>query len=294
MVINKILGFVWSLIAVVLLCILIFGLRGKGLKVFRYKGGNLIETGNPYSTDIFDADNINSLSIDLLSESLTVKSHNEDCLKVELYCTEDTAPAINVENSVLSVISKRAKINIHGIINNRKVVIYVPNKKQFENVDINLVSGSMHIYDLKAENYKSNSVSGSSNFDECKFDTMNITQTSGSLHLINTDSKNIEADCTSGSIHIDGTYEEMDLKSSSGSVNVNLEKPLVKNSSIVSTSGSLHLNIPSKSNLKIEYKTNGSYKNSITGTSGKNGTETMGNGSVNLFMKATSGSIHID
>jgi len=272
--INKFLGFIWTLIAVILLFILISGIRGRKFHFFNFGKSFTVEQGALYSTDIFDADNIESVKIDLVSEALVIKGHNENVIKVELYCNEATAPSVDEENSVLRIQSQKKVVNV-GMMN-RKVIVYIPYNKNFTKANISLVSGSMHIDDLVCDKFDSNTVSGSTHFENCTFDEMSLHQTSGSLHIDQTITKALAVDCTSGSIHI------------------NLKNPLTKDSSITSTSGSIRFNIPKNSNLKIDYKSNGSYRNSFTGTSGKSGTEIMGSGDVNLFIKATSGSIHID
>lgn len=289
--INKFLGFVWSLIAVILLIILVINIRGKR---FNIKNGKSIIQGSLFSTDIFDADKIDSLDINLVSESLNVVSHNENVVKVELYCTKETAPVVDLNNSVLSIKSyKNRKINVH-MFENHRVIVYVPYKRQFSGANVNLVSGSIHIENLDCKTMKCNAVSGSTHIDDCNFETASFGNVSGSMHLSNSSSETLDIGCTSGSVNVDGSYDGINIKSVSGSVNTRLNKPITKNSSIVSTSGSINIGMSGNNDLKIEYKSNGTYKNSITGTTGKSGTDVMGSGAVNLFLKATSGSIHIN
>lgn len=290
--INKFLGIVWSGIAIVLLVILIMAINGKKGNFWRLNRNKSVELGTLYSTDIFDADKIDELDVTLVSESFVLKPHNEDVVKVELYCNELTAPTIDLNSSSLTIQSSKKKINV-GMMN-RKVIVYVPYNKKFARASIALVSGAMHLTDFDCDTFESNSVSGSSNFENCNFGNIVTQQISGSLNIRNSTGKNIETKCASGSIHITGSFDGLDLKSTSGSVHVTLDKPLEKDSAVESTSGSIHLGFPKNSNLKIEHKSTGSYRNSITGTTGKNGTDIMGSGDVKLYLKATSGSIHID
>ncbi|MBQ5384244.1 MAG: DUF4097 family beta strand repeat protein, partial [Treponema sp.] len=100
---------------------------------------------------------------------------------------------------------------------------------------------------------------------------------------------------SSGSIRLGGAIGKMDVNVMSGSVHVNLSEALTGDSKVHSVSGSVNLSVPHDSNLGIKYSTmSGSYKNQITGASGKKGTDMIGNGSVKLDLSATSGSIKIE
>jgi len=300
---NRLLGFIWILIAAFLIYILVAKIT-TGKKLFKHNGlvinkglvidSSSIGTAELYDTQIFPADKFDSFDISLTSESLFFEESSTNDVIVELYGTEETAPVIDVEGKTLSVESPSIK---HSIINlgGRKVIIKLPKGYIAKSVDIDLSSGSTHITNCNFEILESKNSSGSVHIDNCKMNKAEVVSHSGSVNVNNCEIPVADLNSTSGSVRANGVFEKLKVHAVSGSVRVDLNKPLKEDSEINTTSGSVHITLPSNSDLKIKYAvTSGSYHNSLTHNSGKRGTDQIGEGGPTLEVGTTSGSININ
>jgi hypothetical protein len=67
------------------------------------------------------------------------------------------------------------------------------------------------------------------------------------------------------------------------------------NCEISAVSGSIYLNLPKQSGFNVNYDLgSGSYHNHLTGLDGKKGSETVNAGGPTIYVKANSGSVHVN
>lgn len=300
---NKIMGVLWLIIAVFLTFILFAKMKSSnswknsGLMItFNGKSGEDGKSGNSenlYDTLTFSVSEVNDIDIDLISESVYVEAADDNKITVELYCTEETAPAVQIIQNVLKIEDKKNKA-INLSFGKRKVVVKVPKTFELNEIEISTSSGSIHGEALTASNMDCHSASGSVYFNQCKTDSMDIKSSSGSVHLSNCEIDDLECSTQSGSIHMSGIIDKAEVRAISGSIHAELSEPLKLNSEFQATSGSIKLNIPNNTNMNIKYSVgSGTYKNDISGTTGKKGTDTIGNGGPNVELRTTSGSIKV-
>lgn len=284
---NKIIGILWLLLAAFCLYILISKLnRTPNIKFFSFANPKLLETKT------FTKEEIKNLDIKLISEGLEISTSDDNTVYVELYCQQDSKPTVKLNNNTLSIESIK---NVSKIMEYRKVVVKLPADIKINETNTSLTSGSLHINNLSCNELNIKNSSGSVRLNYVTTQNTNIINTSGSIHFDDCTLNNVSAKTTSGSIHISGNYEMVNLNSTSGSIHGDFYKALSKDSSFAASSGSIHVNFPSDANFKSIYNvSSGTYRNSITGTSGKTGNEQVNKDGPVLNFRTSSGSISIN
>jgi len=323
---NKILAIIWILIALLLSVVLFAKLTNRSLRNHNtvnvnteldIGGIHISKFSKSFSAELqdtltFDASDIQNFDITLSSESLYIQTGSGNKVTVELYCPTDLLPSVKLERNTLRIDSAPVKVRINT--SGCKTVVTIPSKMDISKANLNVSSGSIHLDGLEGTNLNAHASSGSVHADNCDFDTFKTQSSSGSVHVNNCTAEDAEIHSSSGSVHIDnctfdklkgtassgsvnanGEFEQINLSSSSGSVRADLRKELKYDSSMQSTSGSIHLNIPSKSAFTVRYNTtSGTYRNSITDCRGKRGTDVVHGGGIELDLRTTSGSISIN
>lgn len=257
---------------------------------------------------------IKTINAELSSEAVTFEKTSDSEIKVCFMGNwTDITPHADLNNGELKIYTDKRR-NILSV-SKRSVKILVPAyKNDFSEIKCEIASGSIHVNGFASDEFELytasgsiklsdctaretdvNSASGSITFENCNFRKAEVKAASGSLHFTDCSIPYIEAKSASGSIHISGSYDGMDIHSSSGSIHADLEKPLVNDSYFDSSSGSIYINLPKNSNFKLKYKcSSGTMKNEFTGADGKSGTDVYGSGNPLIEAYTTSGSIRIN
>lgn len=298
---NKIMGFIWVIIAVVLT--LLFGVV---LKNNGFSGIPKISIGSNSSSSKelslkeasnhqnFEVSSICNIKLALVSEAIRIEKNSGSKLEVELFGAEAYLPTVSLKGNTLEIEQKHKGIKFMDF-SKRTVVVKIPDGKEFEKVDLNSVSGSIKIQGLNCRTCDINAVSGSVNVSDSNINKLDLNAVSGSVKLDEVECENLDVNTVSGSIKLCGNFGKFDVNSTSGSISVDSDGNLEWNSSVNSVSGSIKVNIPSSTNANIIYKTrSGSYSNGITGTSGKKGEECLNGGGCKLEVTSSSGSIRIN
>jgi len=242
---NKINSLVWFLVALFLLGVLLRSLSGKDWRNFRFwtwfsKSDSAIGKTESNSWDdsisdedfiiyTFDSDEIENLDINTVSETLKViSSPDQDDIKVCIQNKADVRSIFNVSKKGSTLVLERKKNNkiyIHGF-NELEVLVKLPDNI-YSFAQINSVSGSILIEDLKARKTEVNNVSGRIEIENCegKLKTGNVSgRTVISLDKLK---NNITAESVSGKIEINLPEESdftADFETVSGSVKADFEK----------------------------------------------------------------------
>lgn len=316
---NKIMALLWILIAIFLTGLLVWKLKGTSgnnnfiphISISNGSAGIGIAQAPLLETKVFDATEFNAIDVDLSFESGRIEKSNSNKVEIEIYSSEDNPPTVDIIDNTLKIKSVRSQ---KPIFESRKVVIKLPEGINVNDCDIRSASGSLHINDFSTESMDAESASGSVHLTNGHYSSLDVKSSSGSVNLNNItadkadlksqsgsvncsdcDFLDLEARSTSGSIRFEGKADKIDLQSTSGSVHAQLANALNADSEIQSTSGSVYLKVPANSNLDVKYSViSGTYRNSITGASGKKGSEKVNAGGPKLELRTTSGSIHVD
>ena len=250
----------------------------------------------------FDVEDISELSLELISESidLTKSSDNFIHVRVSSSLPEAERAVPRIKDHVLEIKRNKPKTRFFTFYAFKESVeVAIPEslmlKKDFL-IQAFSTSGSISMSDMSASEIFAYSTSGSiraKNVNAKKFD---FKSTSGSVKVEDSSCKNAALHSTSGSIVFEGSANEADLRSTSGSVNaVFLEMPK-KDSRFASTSGSVRLSLPENEGFDFHYSTiSGSVRNEFTDFRGKkSGVNRYKDGGIAFDLTSTSGSVRIE
>lgn len=294
---NKMLGILWIIIAICLTLLLASKLKNKSNSFISISKNKIEYDGfkaNVSDSYEFNKTDFNMVDIKLSSENLHIQESSDDKVHVELYTPEEFKPKVSIIENTLKIEPCDKKVHIMGIVN-RRVVVKLPKGIEITDIDLDVTSGSIHIKDMNFNSIDANSTSGSVHVDNCVFGAAELKSTSGSVNINESKIDKLEAKSSSGSIRANGNFEKIELTSSSGSIHAEVYNKLTGDSELRSSSGSIHLRIPSDSGFISKYScVSGNYHNSITGTNGKKGNETVNGGGPKIELQSTSGSIHIN
>lgn len=296
---SKVLGAVWILLALVMCVILLASLiGGKNFMfgLFKSKGSDVALKNVPASESTFFAPSeISSIDVDVSSHSVFLERKDVKNIAVILDGNEKRWPSVYITNGVLKIVDER-KFSLFDGFSTHKIIIELPNSFEPSELDLKNSSGSLSMVNIKTPSIDCSCSSGSVSLENCESNDVDLKCSSGSIKIAGSTIKTLDCKSSSGSIKLEGSFDSIDANVTSGSIKAELKSPLKERSSLKSVSGSLHLSVPDESSLGIKYSTtSGTYKNSKTGVSGgKSGTDRIGNGDIELELKATSGSIRVE
>ena len=174
----------------------------------------------------FGANAIDNLAFDLSSENLKIKeTYDTSSIEVEIYCNyKKYIPEVSVSGSTLYIDSVRKGVSFFpdptGL--SCTVVVYLPQKKDFDEISIKATSGDINIERAISakEEIKIEATSGDITSEKGLFaDTVKLSATSGDIDLFNIDADEFKVTCTSGDIDVKKfTGESGSLHSTSGDV----------------------------------------------------------------------------
>lgn len=211
-----------------------------------------------------------------------------------------------VEDDTLKIKNK-SKSNINFKLNNMDenyIKIYVPKDADFQEIDIDNVSGFIFLESLNVKNLKVNSTSADIELDNVKSEKLVVKSVSGYISTSDLTSNHINYSSTSGDMKFENITNSTDgveeISSISGSIDISDSS--LQNSTIKTTSGKINIDsskvegLTAKSvsgsiNMKGEFlKTT-----SLHSTSGKILLDTsIPKSEYNYDISSSSGSIHVD
>ena len=204
-------------------------------------------TPNLLKKEQFGAGAISNLEFNMAWEDLEIKeTMDSSSIDVEIYCNyKKYAPDVSVSGSTLYIESTRSSTSFFSTPTGLscKVMVYVPQKKDFDEIAIKVSSGEIDILrplSAKSE-IKLTASSGDITSEKGLFaDTVKVTASSGDVELYNIDADDFKTQTSSGDISIkkftggtgsvsatsgtiqieDFASEYAEFKSSSGSISV--------------------------------------------------------------------------
>ena len=195
----------------------------------------------------FGASAIENLYVDLSWEDVTIKeTYDVTSIEVEVYCNhKNYAPEVSVSDSSLYIDSARKRTGFFTTPTGLSctVIVYVPQKKDFDEVSLEVSSGEINVEKILSAKSKISLTSSSGDIDSEKglfADKVIVKCSSGEMELYNIDADDFYAESTSGDIEIkkftggtgsvkatsgeikieDFASEYAEFRSSSGSISV--------------------------------------------------------------------------
>ena len=219
---------VLSLIIVILVGVLVYGLKNKINFNFTIKKAELIYDEN--INEDFEKINVETKSLDVKF----VKSQSDE-VNVKIYDKKNNDATVNVDNNTLNIVSKNES-NCFGFCFNYKseIVISLPEKDY--DVIINGTSSDISS-EINLGNVDIKLTSGDIKLNETNI--CNIKVKSGDVNINNVNKLDLES--TSGDVKIGSINESLNIETKSGDININ-ELNLNTNSKINVTSGDININ----------------------------------------------------
>lgn len=291
---SYIIAAIWILIAVLLCGVLVHGLRGSDSQwnIFNigsiFRGLDVIPGDTEVIETSYSVDSIKDVDVELVSSSfnMTVSTVDKVQVKISTNLPEEKRPVAKLNGSTLEIHTPKQLGNNNWLNNYRtRVEVSVPasfNTSSYaasREIDIDGVSGSVNLDNIKAAD-------------------IDIDVVSGSVVLSDIDAKTVETDTVSGSVNINGKLDGVAVQTVSGSINVKTSTVPSSKCAFEAISGSIRFTLPENDGFFLSYSSvSGSTSNEFTGfvsdRKSKSGTNTYKNGDLKISAGTISGSIRI-
>lgn len=295
---------IWSVVAIYLTGLLIYWTTsGSGRismwSVIKHDSADMTVA----SEHNIPLEGIKSINLQFRSENIIIKETDERDIKIVQLALDklDKEELITVNNISGNLEVKHGKLRPRiiffgfGFIS-QNIEVYIP-KNYNNDLFITSSSGSNKIYNQTLRNLTIKQTSGSTKMEEVKAQNIKVDLTSGSFKGDNIIGENLDSKQTSGSIKLNGEFNSINLRTTSGSSTLECNKMPEKINAEM-TSGSSKIYIPENDGFKLQYnKTSGSIKSDfdLTGFDSQNrsGNVSYKNGGSEFYIKTTSGSVRI-
>jgi len=263
---------IYVVIAIVCITLLIGGLTGmfvgfKGFKGFKGLNLNPVRTTGGFDDSAYtvsssgeiDAREINRINVDWVSGSIKIEEY--DGSTVKFY--EDSTSSLDtdyrmrylVKDGILSIRFAKGDIFNIGVFTTgqKNLVIKVPKNISLDKLNVDTVSAPVEIERVKAAGFTVNATSGQvkvntgSPTDQIRVDTV-----SGEVTVESVNTKSINVNTVSGNIVLVGSYEDIDLDTTSGAVRLECEK-VFSSARVNTVSGSVNIYLPDNNGFEVRW-----------------------------------------
>ena len=296
---NYMTALILALIALTLIVFFVFLLAGA------VKDGELTLTNKTNKLEVFkdstqlkydfSAGEIDSIDVDLLSESFVITESDDNKIHVKFEEAFSKMHDISVKNKTLFITSGKSNILNVGNYHDARICIELPQNSSFQQVNAELKSGSIKVSDieLRAEQVSLKSHSGSIKVESVSCEDLTAKSLSGQVKIESLVAKDADCSSLSGSIKIENLIADNFIADSkSGSIEITAEK-LGKTAKITAISGSVKMALPKNADFSLTCSsTSGSLKSDF-GKLKKGVTFKNKGGKADISIKTTSGSVKV-
>ena len=219
----------------------------------------------------YDAD---SVDIKMVSTSVEVSLWNKDEIFVIYESSNGNFPDCYISGTTLLCKMEGKLEGSHA-----KLKLYMPESFFAEEWKISTVSGSVNASQLWGEECEVTTTSGSVKLEKCEVQELNVNSTSGKIiadNLICSDEADLST--TSGSVRVKGSVGMIDVNTTSGSIEIDVDRPFNGDCCVSSLSGAVRIGMPENRGFLFDY-------NSLTGLVSDDFTSFRGKGSGSLIYK---------
>lgn len=295
---------IWSAVIVLLIVAAVMmangGLgfsTGAGIgSVYKYSDSSSYSIGD-FSAN---ADDISSIDIEWISGSVDISEYDGDDIKVteDGFDDEDTKLRYRIKNGKLSIRFVKSGwrngfvIGVGKLSLEKDLTILVPKGKQLRELDMELVSSSVEVNGISADDVDIDTVSGAVNIENLTTNDIDIEGVSGAIALKDITARTVDIDHVSGAIEFSGTVREIDFNTVSGGITAEFtEVPEIV--SIDAVSGSTDIRMP-KTGISAEIDSVSGNVWAFGDKLGKSGEFTVGDGYMKLNVDTVSGGVEIE
>lgn len=180
--------------------------------------GALFAAQNLAKQEIFSEAEVLNLNINLGSEDLKIEKCTNSEITVEVYTNnKNRIPDISLNKNCLTIIKQKYNISKPGEYCN--LVVYIPENKKFETLEVSTSSGELTADQLIAQTAVISASSGDITLTDCNFEQSNVDTSSGNQKIENFNSNSASFEASSGDISIKTiTSKKLKTKTSSGRI----------------------------------------------------------------------------
>lgn len=252
---------IWTAIAVIGICFLIYGLLYQGnFNIFKFNNTSASYRYKIQQDEKVSIDNLNKIDLDFYGADVFINVTDEADLKVVQSSTgtlKDKDKFVITKNNGelgISTSSKTKVVQFHIFeFKNikQKIEVYIP-RKYSGNLYVSSRSGDVIFnFSSKLDNIHCDQASGDITVkDSITGNNVNLKTRSGDINLETIYSKNYSIEDTSGDIRINSIYGSGYIKNVSGDINIDY-KEIDDYSQIYSVSGDIKLKVPENLNFKF-------------------------------------------
>lgn len=273
---------VWSIVILVLVCILIAGLSFNLFSSFRrtiVTDEVKIGTGTGEEACV-SAKEIRDISIDWVAGSITIAPGDvQDITFSESTVSNDKYAMVWKQSGdkltiqfCRETVSFGFGVNINGSLN-KDLVITVPRDWTCDSLEIDAASAKLEVRDLTIREVEIDTASGISDFENCTVDSLDV-------------------DTASGDVEFTGSLNELDCDAASASF-VGVLSNVPSRISMDSMSGDLDITLPEDAGFTVDMDAMSSDFSSDFPTTIKNGNHVCGDGRCRIRVNAMSGDVII-
>jgi len=171
-------------------------------------------------------DGVKSLNVDWIAGDVTIKPHDSNDIKITEFAQrelrDDERLVFDTSGDTLTIKYRKPG----NVINmpQKKLEVLIP-RQLSENLNalaVDSASGKQYISDIKADNLKTDSISGSIELTNITAGSLGINSASGSVRIASVQTSDLKVDNISGSVKIsDSAAGKLNCDSASGSIEVN-------------------------------------------------------------------------
>jgi len=248
----------WLVVAAVLLGLAgwfltgtVFGARSErwnNAMPFSFKLGGLEALTGPYNpVGVYNvgATDLDSIRIDWIAGSITVRPYDGDQIKITEFAQRELRDEekLSFDTSGDTLTVRFRERNRGNILNmpQKKLEVLVPHRlsESLKKLAIDSTSGGVDVEGLSVVTLGVDSISGSVNIKNIISSVVKANSTSGSVTIADTRADDIEIDSISGSVRVSGSIaQKLDCETTSGRINVSGE---FGNAKLTTISGGISL-----------------------------------------------------
>ena len=290
---------IWSVVSVVLIAVLVAGLKitsgsnnifSDGIVLGGFSAIENSENLKRGNAELSSSD-IDSILVEWSNGSVEVITEKTD--KITIYVEEGSAKSENDrmhyinDNGTLKIYSRKITgWNFWSDLTSKKLVITVPESKNFEDFKISTASAGAILSNIKAETLSVSTASGNLEISDSEGNSLNTDSASGNIILSNCNFEKINSDIVSGVMKIDGTFSELNANGVSGEIYAQSYNNF-NSIEIESVSGGIHITLPETINgIDLDYDT-------VSGKLESDFPTTSTSGSPSLDIDTVSGNIEV-
>lgn len=180
--------------------------------------------------NVYYFDYVNSIDVDVTSAYIEMYTSDSDKVIVKVIGNNSSKIIVENDDEELSISQENIIFNIgwpffkgKGREDYIRIIIELP-FNEYNELDLNNVSGKTNLMDLNFKEVDIQTVSGDINITSCNFKYLALQGVSGDINATSLIGEEIQVECVSGNINLNYLYgEEIEIENVSGDIEILIE-----------------------------------------------------------------------